>query len=428
MIQSIADLLRDFVSAEVEMLNKYDIKHPTTIGSMFEGLTQEIFEKSIFKGLNLKVVKNSFIFGCDKEFDVMLVEGEGEKIPKTDRYKYRPENIIAIVQSKKKLYSKDLRESDENFKFLVDYFNMLESIEPFVGRLFRDSFHSICRKDISVYSLGELTIEEEYLYHTLKLEALLPVRIAWGYNGFKSEYNLRESFVDYIEDNITTDFDNKIGYFGPHNFPNLIICNTYSIIKANGMPCISPMLKDKYWPFLITSSYNPTYYFLELIWTRLSYKYNLPMEIFGDDLHMEPASRFLDCRLKTIGEHMGWEYNYFPMSSTNLKKKSEVLEWSPAELDNIQFKIINQLCILEEIDIDEDREELEKDVLEGSYVSLDEFIEKLTDTGLVTVLSNKLRLLTQQCLCLIGSDGKLYAGENNSGRFENWAKKKFNVF
>lgn len=31
----------------------------------------------------------------------MLVEGEGERIPKTDRFKYEPEKIIAIVQSKK---------------------------------------------------------------------------------------------------------------------------------------------------------------------------------------------------------------------------------------------------------------------------------------------------------------------------------------
>ncbi|MEA9414302.1 DUF6602 domain-containing protein [Flavobacterium sp. PL02] len=420
MIHSIADLLKEFVAAEVEILNSYDMKHPTTIGTMFEGLTQEIFEKTIFKGLDLKIIKNSFIVGCDTEFDVMLVEGSGEKIPKTDRYKYTPEKVIAIVQSKKNLYTKDLKGSNENLKFLVDYYENIKVVEPYIERLFRDSFRTTCRKDITAKNLGELTLEEEYIYHTLRIEALLPVRIVWGYNGFKSEFNFRESFVDYINENLTTDFNNKIGYFGPHNFPNMIICNNLSIIKANGMPVISPMLKDKYWPFLITSSYNPTYFFLELIWTRLSYKYELPMEIFGEDLDMEPANRFLDCRLKKIDQHIGWEFNYFEISNTTLKSNTEINKWQPIELDIIQFEIITQLCVKSEIDIETCKKDIEENVLKEGYESVEVFFDKLIDTGLIVIENKKIKLLTQECQCAITSDGRLVAGENNSGRFSNW--------
>jgi hypothetical protein len=426
MIQSLADILKEFVSAEVDILNEYEMRQPTTIGEMFEGLTKEVFDKSIFSGLNLKVVKNSFIIGCKKEFDVMLVEGDGEQIPKTDRYKYEPEKVIAIVQSKKNLYSKDLKEGNENLNFLVDHYQDVQNIEPFVERLFRDSFRSTCKKDISAKELNELTLEEEYIYHTLKIEALLPVRIVWGYNGFKSEYNLRESFVNYVQENLTTDLDNKIGYFGPHNFANLVICNDFSIIKANGMPCISPILKDNYWPFLITSSYNPTYFFLELIWTRLSYKYSLPMEIFGEDLNMEPANRFLDCRIQEIENHIGWEFNYFEISDVNLKEHTNVTKWEPIELDNIQYVIIKELCQKSEIDLKLERESIEKFALTGKYESFEDFINKLLETSLVTITNDKIKLFTIECQCAITPEGKFVAGENNSGRFSNWMLSKSN--
>ena len=110
MIRTISDLLNEFIKKEVEILNEQDIKHPTTIGSMFEGLTEEILHQSLFEGLNLKVVKNSFISGCDTEFDILLVEGEGEQIPYTTRYRFLPEQVLAVIQVKKNLYSKDIKE------------------------------------------------------------------------------------------------------------------------------------------------------------------------------------------------------------------------------------------------------------------------------------------------------------------------------
>lgn len=97
-ILTIANLLQEFVTTEVPMLNEQDIKHPTSIGTMYEGLTEAIVNKTIFEGLNLKVIKNSFILGCDTEFDVMLAEGEGKQLPYSDRYKYRPEQVIAIYR------------------------------------------------------------------------------------------------------------------------------------------------------------------------------------------------------------------------------------------------------------------------------------------------------------------------------------------
>lgn len=423
-IETIADLLNEFVLAETEILNQQDLKHPTTIGTMFEGLTETILKKSVFTGLNLKVIKNSFIVGCDNEFDVMLVEGDGEKIPYTDRYKYGPEQIIAIIQVKKNLYSKDIKEGFDNLKFLIDFFEPREP-EKFIGRLFRDSFRAICRKDVTALKSGELSKNEELVFHTLRTEAFLPVRMIWGYNGFVSEFNFRNSFFEYLSTNLTTDFNNKIGGFGPHNFPNLIICGQFTMLKQNGMPFGYPMTEDNWWAFYTSSSYNPTKFFLETIWTRLSYKFEqLPSDIFGEDLIMEPANRFLDCRIKELNGHQGWEYNYFTLSDDFLKENPGAAEWQPVELDMRQHVIVSELCNKGEIDLATDKD-LEPFVVKGGiYSSQADFVEKLKATGLVFEENNKLKLLTDQCQCAILPNGKFIAGENKSGRLTNWIMKE----
>lgn len=420
-ISTIAELLNEFVLAETEILNQQNIKHPTTIGSMYEGLTETVLKKSIFKGLNLKVIKNSFILGCDTEFDVLLVEGDGEVIPYTDRFKYKPEQVIAIIQVKKNLYSKDIEEGYNNLRFLIDYYS--EEPQAFANRLFSDSFKSICRKKISALEAGELDKNEELIFHNLWIDAALPIRIIWGYNGFVSEYNFRSSFYEYLLKNITTDLNNKIEGFGPYNFPNLIICGQYSMLKNNGMPFIQPISKNGWWPFYATSSYNPTYFFLELIWTRLSYKFEkLPFEIFGEDLDLQSGSKFLDCRLKELNGQLGWEYNNILISDEDLKANTEISQWEPVELDLTQHVIITELCRDYEIDLESDVN-LENYVIKNGYSSQSEFIEKLKDTGLVYVENKKLRLLTVQCQCVI-QNGKFYAGENKSGRLTNWSLRQ----
>jgi hypothetical protein len=251
----------------------------------------------------------------------------------------------------------------------------------------------------------------------------MPPRIILGYNGFKNERNFRQKFFEYLETNLTTDFANKIGGFGPHNFPNLIICENYTMMKNNGMPFVAPVNKELWWPFYTTSSYNSSYFLLEVIWSRLSYRFEqLPMDIFGEDLTMEPATLFLNCRLKKVQENLGWELDYFNAQSQSLKDNTESIDWSPVFIDDTQHIIINELCSDGEIDLLTDKE-IEGFVIKGGYESLGIFIEKLNDTGLTYVVNNKLRLLTDQCQCVIMGNGKIVAGDNKSGRLSNWLMK-----
>lgn len=422
-ILSISDLLKEFVNAEREILNKHHIKHPTTIGTMYEGLTEKIVNSSIFEGLGLKVIKNSFIKGCATEFDIMLVEGEGDKVPYTERFEYDAGQIIAIIQVKKKLFSKDIVEGFTNLQFIIDHYDHV-SPEPFMLRLLNDGFRGICQKDISSIKTGDYNFYEEGVYNTLVTEAKLPVRILWGYNGFSSEYTFRKAFVDYLGDNISTG-SNVIGGFGPHNFPNLIICGNFTMMKQNGMPTAAAIQKDNWWPFFTSSAYNPTYFFLELIWTRLSYKFEqLPMEIFGEDLTVEPVKRFLDCRVGLLNGSKGWEYNYWETKSKSLKEHSEIVDWQPVELDEKQHVIVQELCKIGIIHLDTD-EELESFIIEGGlYTSLNEFLNKLKETKLVYIENNKLKLLTDQCQCVILPNGKFIAADNKSGRLTRWVRKE----
>ena len=427
MINTISDLLNEFLKAETDILNNQDIKHPTTIGTMFEGLTESILSKAIFKNLNLKIVKNSFIIGCNTEFDVLLVDGKGEKIPYTDRYKFQPAEVIAIIQVKKNLYSEDIKDAYSNLQFLIDYYNP-KKLENYKIRLLRDGFRSITRKDLSIIKNNNYSIQEEGIYHSLKTEVVLPVRIVWGYNGFKSEYNLRESFVNYLGQNISENRENIKHGFGPHNFPNLIICRQYSLNKINGNPFGYPIDKNNWWSFYASSSYNPVFFLLETIWTRLSYKYEfLPTDIFGDDLNIEPLKLYIDCRIKQFNQDLlGWEYNYREFKKDSLNKISEPVEWSPTFLDKEQYVIIQELCKDSVINVIEDKD-LENFVTkDNNYKSLNDFLQKLKETGLVFIENNQLKLLTDNCQCVFLPDGRTIAGENKSGRLTNWVTKFMN--
>jgi len=83
MIETVAQFLEEFKTKGLEQIKSKDsdIKHTVTIGDIHEGLTSEILNRSIFKGLDLKIVKNSFIYNesghLSKEMDCMIVIGDG---------------------------------------------------------------------------------------------------------------------------------------------------------------------------------------------------------------------------------------------------------------------------------------------------------------------------------------------------------------
>ena len=88
-IYSISNLLEALAQQENEVLKASGISHRPTIGNMYEGLTADIVNKSLFKGLNLTVARNSFIAGSQTEYDIILAEGAGVPVRYSGQLSYQ---------------------------------------------------------------------------------------------------------------------------------------------------------------------------------------------------------------------------------------------------------------------------------------------------------------------------------------------------
>lgn len=431
MINSIADFLLGLKDKEQELLKKYDIvKHPGIIGDMYEGLTKDILSKSIFKGLDIRIKSGKIKNSKNKfsgEIDCMIVVGDGQKIPYTDKYIYDSKDVIAVIQVKKNLFSKDLKDSYENLKSVTEIIEPKDS-QPFHYRLLRDAWRQICKEELpKIPDLNNLPIQKQMMHDILLEEVFQPIRIVWGYNGFKSEFSLRKSFIDYLGQNVPLNPEKpekKVVGFGPLNFPNLIICDKYSLIKANGMPFGYPLDEDEWWAFFISSYDNPVYFLLEVIWTRLHYMFEISSEIFGEDLTNDEVHGFILGRYKELEQIRGWEYFYLPTTKKELKKPLNHKEWEPVFVDQVQFIVLNRLCKVETIDTKNDKEMNE--FLSKQNYSWDSFIKSMRDTGLVDTKNGILKLITENCVCGITNDGRYFAGDNKTGRVTRWTIKNMN--
>lgn len=430
MIRTITDLLEEIKIKGMEMIKKYEIvDHPVLIGDMYEGLTHDILTKGVFDGLNLKIVsgkiKNSK-GDISAQIDCMLVEGEGEKLPFTEKYIYHFSQVIAVIEVKKSLYSKDIHDSYNNLKTVINV-----SLEPeqdgerYMIELLKDSWRSMLRMDLPKREDLHLYSEpQQYIYHTLLMEAFFPVRIVFGYFGFKTEFSFREAFANFLGGKAE---NGPARGFGAGSLPNLIICGKNSIVKNNGMPYAMPFMNEEfYWPILVSSPENPIYHLLEIIWTRLSYKFGISSAIFGDDFDSDPAHRYINCKLHTDGEgNYGWMYSYSSFSEKLLSNtKHEKIPWSPKFLTEKQFIAVLQLCENGYINYKENTDFIEAITEDGS--NMQEFIKSIVDTQLVYERNNEIRLLTDQCQTMILSDGRYCAGENENGEFTSWFMKFMN--
>lgn len=187
------------------------------------------------------------------------------------------------------------------------------------------------------------------------------------------------------------------------------------------MPFAAKLLKDNYWPVYASYSIEPIRLILELIWTRLSYKYGLSSIIFGEDLEIELLHDYIRCKQIIKDGSEGWEYRYNDTPKNILENTTLKKEWEPAFLNETQIVVISRLCIDEEIEISDP--DFQQYIISSGY-NLEIFIDNLIETGLVCIdKQNKLRLLTKECGLLVLPDGRFAAGENCSGRLNRWSLK-----
>jgi len=424
MITNMAELLSKLKEHEVKILDSFDIKHPTIIGDMYEGLTKSILQKVIFKDIDLRIVDGKIrndIGDLSNQIDIMLVIGEGLKVPHTEHYIYPPEQVIAVFEIKKNLYANDLIDSYGKLLKVKNIFIKPKELQSI--SILRQSFEKLAKMQFpeSNEILITYPIEIQYLYHYLVTEAHLPLRIIFGYHGFKRHKNFRDSFVSFLEKN-KSDKENIYG-FGPASFPNLIICDNYSLLKTNGFPYQSKANNRNNFPLMVSSSDNPIYYLIEILWTKINMYFHLPNWVWGDDLEIESFYEFINTKLNNSNN--GWDYEIINLSETQLEQKMDIELWKPLVVTEDIFTIYNNLINTGVIDIT-NKSIIDDIVSEHPSVTKDELLKELVGQGFVSITDNKIVLITENLICVIMPKDEYIVCENTGERFSKWYNKNYN--
>ncbi len=429
-INTLADLLIEIRDAERAVIDGKGIKHTPTVGAMYEGLTQEMLNKTLFEDLKLKVVKNSFIgYGKglrSKEFDVMIIEGEGIPIPFTEsQFEVKIQQVIAIIQVKKTL---SLKRLEEGFINLRSVFDIANEIDLDISTKYQFSMYSSAFRGITGESLvlkNKLrnqfsSLTQEGVFCAMKWEALLPARILLSYDGYKTEEGLREAFSKFL---ISKNNPEEIRVYGssPIHFPNMIISGNSTIIKNNALPYTMPM-KDDQWTVYTSTFGNPMRHLIEVIWARLCHMYGLDPIIFGEDLTIKGVNNFLSASTVNIEGQRAWSLQHYNVPKERLSKVSSDRDWEPIKLTKAQFHVIGYLCENGNLPISKINR-----YLQDYNLSVDErsFIEEFKATGLIYVKDHKaIGLATIQCQTVSTNDG-VFCADNNTGRLTRWLAKNY---
>ena len=437
MIKTVNDLLTAIKAKGVEEIEQfYNIKHGPTIGAMYEGLSKKIVSKALFESADIHVA-SGFISNSDgdmtKQIDCMIVIGEGKQIPNTFDYVYDINNVIMVIEVKKNLHSKELSEGYDNLRSVCKVTKPDHSLKL---NMIEDAFEAMTGKKTPKYEdVEKLPVKDQMIFHSLVTEAMLPIRVIFGFDGFKSEIILRQKFKEYLNENcIENDVDltleeaeerlnsgeynsenkseEKYG-FGVVSLPNLIVAGENSIVKTNGMPYALICNEKGIICWMASYRRNPLLIFLELLWTRLTYYYNLPSDVFGTCMQQEGLAPFLFA----TGTKNGWIYQFYKLDEKGIDFYNQDKPWEPIILSQNEFILMNLLCRGQSISVDD----LNRIVKEQS----EQIINNLNMKRLIYVDEDGiLRLLTKQCKCVIVPNYGYVAADDKDGRLTSWVLNK----
>ncbi len=377
---------------------------------MWENLSRDLLDR-VLPCQNL-VVSSGFIQDekgfQSKELDCILANTHGLEIPRTDKRMFSPKDVIAVIQVKKVLYQKDIKEGFENLWSLIPlHFSPSENS----GHIVKMAFESIARTPLPK-DLGVMPLNLRHLYSMLLGDTLYPCRILIGYYGFKDERTFRKGLFEHIKKL------EKIKGWGPVSFPNFVLGPNAVAMKNSAMPWAAPLING-WWPFLATSgNLSPGFVFLEAIWTRLNHLGILGPEVFGEDSVLESWNRFIDVDFV--------DQSQYQMRTVEMNDEDDLkdvaVEWAPVIVSHSAFILANMLC-------DRDPEPINISDL-GDSDELNEAFSELQVSGIAArdiTNPSLVYLLTASCGCVILSDGRYAIGENNTGQLARWVERNTQI-
>lgn len=422
MIRTVAGLLDSLKHREMEMIARSGIHHAPTIGAQYEGLTSDLLRRMIPEHLGLRVV-SGFVEGHDGtlsgQIDCMLVYGTGTPVPQTPLFKWPIRQVIALFEVKKTLFSAQLEEAHHHLNSVLDmYIAFTRSLGP-EARLDPEpalhAFGQIVGHRAPQHSrVSELPYTQQMIYQTLITEQFAPLRIVFGYQGYASEHSLRKGFLDFLERSPVT------AGFGTTSLPSLIVCGGHSLVKLNGHPYGLGMRGDA-WTIYASSSENPMILLLNLIWTKLSYAFELPTW-FDHDLGMERFSPLLSGIAVQREGLSGWEYCSHEPTQRELESRGAVFEqeWRPVTVTPFQEALLFALGADDGIspeELTELRTSVASDDPDGE-------LQELLDRRLVGRSGDRLVFLTRECATVVTPWGETLAGDNGDGRLFAWVMQE----
>ncbi|EOT2968314.1 DUF6602 domain-containing protein [Clostridium perfringens] len=306
---------------EIESVIDRGVSHKLTIGEMYEGLTKEILEAIVspinnLLKLDLKVVKgfiSNYKGELSKEIDCMLVLGEGEKLPKIDKYIWNIDNVLIVIQVKKEMQARDIQQGFENLQSV--YKIGAEISEKIDMALFEDCYKGLVGEKLPIGDMvAVLPIEKQLVRASIMKNTYLPPRILFGFEGHKTEFGLRECFNQYLIKNTGVE-----GYSFA-SFPNLIISGENSLVKVDGLAYKAKIEENYAMCAYASCNENPLLSLLRIILERLSYKFEIDFT-GGLDID-ESKEEKLQPVLKMIPVNKGkleWEIEFSGIDKKGLK-------------------------------------------------------------------------------------------------------------
>lgn len=423
-VSNLAQILEDFIELEDKNYQKFNFNHNPTLGSMYEALTENVVDKVLPKGLNLRIV-GGFIYGdsdyISGEIDRMLVQGKGEQIGLTDKYQYHISEVLIIFEVKKTLNKAAFEDAYEHLSGVStafsEYFEQrcIDGFEPNISYAAK-SFAQVTGKPepIRYSDIHQMLPEDALVFYTLVQDTYSPLKIIHGYGGYKTEAGLRNVFLSFIEEQ-----QGKHG-FGTPSMPNLISSESFSIAKLTGMPFVTPRLNDMCWPIIGSSHDNVMNLMIELIWTKISTYCDADMP-WGDDMDVEGMTTLLlgKYACSEDGERQGWMFTTFEPKESYLKEIENKSSWEPVFINAMTKSIVQCVGVLGPQNINS---KSMYEVIDEANLSKEAFSEQLTNTNLLSVSNDGYIHLIGGAIHMVEVNDSSFAASSDRSRLDKWCE------
>ena len=379
--------IRDKGVEEIQPL--LDIGHNPTIGDMYEGLLSKLLNLTLKPLKKLMVVSGKIKNSNDvysNQLDCMVVDGFIQKIPFTDDYIVAPENVIAVIEVKKNLFSNEMDDATANLWSVIETDISDKTIK---GHLSRTAFENITGA-IDEYNISSIKTNPNFLTalkNVLIWEEFYPLRVIFGFSGFSSEYSLRAKFIDMLAKHIGERAFSLLG------LPNLIVCGEYSLIKTNGMPFTAITDSNNRDKFVYYASYkeHSLKIFLELLLTRIADRYDISIDLLSDPTEEAIAPLLYG---EFDKEKYGWKGYVIDAKKSELEQRSPEVAPQKIYINKDQWSFMMVLSCVGVLTIDCD---LLKDK------DIHQFLKPFTD-HCVVLLNDKDVSLGKTCMLSVGNN------------------------